>query len=144
CWVTRVSDLSPLVGMKLTGFSCNGSRVTDLSPLRGMPLKDLGCDFKPERDTDILRSFKTLEIINQKPAAEFWKDVEAQPAFDVWLKQVAALPAEKQVEAVAAKLKERNPGFDGKVSHTVEGGVVTELTFRTNNVTDLAPVRALV
>ena len=34
---------------------------------------------------------------------------------DAWLKQVAALPAEKQVEAVAKKLKELNPDFDGKV-----------------------------
>ena len=41
-----------------------------------MPLKDLDCDFKPERDTELLRSIKTLETINGKPAAEFWKEVE--------------------------------------------------------------------
>ena len=109
-----------------------------------MPLKEIWCDFKPERDAEILRSIKTLEKINGKPAAEFWKDVEAQQtAFDAWLKQVAALPAEKQVEAVAAKLKELNPGFDGKVTHTIENGVVTELQFLTDNVTDISPVRAL-
>src|SRR5581483_6611542 len=51
--------------------------------------------------------------------------------------------AEKQVQEVAAKLKERNPGFDGKVKHKVEVGVVTELDFRTDNVTDISPVRAL-
>jgi serine/threonine protein kinase/Leucine-rich repeat (LRR) protein len=62
---------------------------------------------------------------------------------DAWLKAVAALPAEKQVEAVAAKLKERNPGFDGKVTPTIDQGVVTELTFVTDAVTDIAPVRAL-
>ena len=62
---------------------------------------------------------------------------------DAWLKQVAALPAEKQVEAVAAKLKERNPGFDGKVTPKIEDGVVTELQFLTDNVTDISPVRAL-
>ena len=32
------------------------------------------------------------------------------------MKDVAALPAEKQVEAVAKKLQELNPGFDGKVT----------------------------
>ena len=64
-------------------------------------------------------------------------------AFDQWLKESAALPAEKQVEAVAAKLKERNPGFDGKVTPKIENGVVTGLEFLTDNVTDISPVRAL-
>ena len=48
-------------------------------------------------------------------------------AFDEWVKKTAALPADKQVEAVAAKLKDRNPGFDGNVTPTVENGVVTGL-----------------
>jgi hypothetical protein len=29
-------------------------------------------------DTEILRSIKTLEKINNKPAAEFWKEVDAK------------------------------------------------------------------
>jgi WD40 repeat protein len=62
---------------------------------------------------------------------------------DAWLKQVAALPAEKQVEEVAAKLKELNPGFDGKVTPSIENGVVTGLVFSTEDVTDISPVRAL-
>jgi hypothetical protein len=41
-----------------------------------MPLKELGCDFLPERDAEIVRSIKTLEKINGKPAAEFWKEVD--------------------------------------------------------------------
>ena len=36
------------------------------------------------------------------------------PAFQQWMKDVAAMPAEKQVEAVSKKLKELNPGFDGQ------------------------------
>jgi len=75
---TRVSDLSPLKGMPLTTLVFNGTRVSDLSPLKGMPLKDLSFDFKPERDAEILRSIKTLEKINGKPAAEFWKDVDGK------------------------------------------------------------------
>jgi uncharacterized membrane protein len=51
------------------------TKVTDLSLLRGMPLKELTCDFRPERDAEILRSIKTLEKINHKPVAQFWKDV---------------------------------------------------------------------
>ncbi len=78
CDRTEVSDLSPLKGMKLEDFTCNDTKVVDLSPLRRMPLKALWCDFEPERDTELLRSIKTLETINGKPAAEFWKDAAAQ------------------------------------------------------------------
>jgi len=41
-----------------------------------MPLQVLFCDFKPERDAAILRPLKTLEKINDKPAREFWKEVD--------------------------------------------------------------------
>jgi hypothetical protein len=47
-----------------------------------MPLTNLNCDFQPERDAAILRSIKTLEQINAKPAAEFWKEVDAQKPAD--------------------------------------------------------------
>ena len=38
------------------------------------------------------------------------------PAFQQWMKTVAAMPAEKQVEAVVKKLREFNPDFDGETS----------------------------
>ena len=66
-----------------------------------------------------------------------------QAAFETWRKQVAALPAEKQVGAVAARLKELNPGFDGKVTPKITNDVVTELQFCVDDVTDLSPLRAL-
>ncbi len=62
-----------------------------------------------------------------------------------WLKQVAALPPAKQVEAVAARLKERNPGFDGKVTlDKIEDSMVTEIKLSASNVTDISPLQALV
>jgi Leucine-rich repeat (LRR) protein len=57
---------------KLTRLSIGETKVTDLSLLKGIPLKELYCEFRPERDAEILRSIKTLEKINDKPAAEFW------------------------------------------------------------------------
>ena len=63
--------------MQLTHLKYDGTQVTDLSPLRDMPLKKVWVTFKPQRDTQILRSLKTLETINDKPAAEFWKEVDA-------------------------------------------------------------------
>jgi serine/threonine protein kinase len=59
-----------------------------------------------------------------------------------WERAVAALPATKQAEAVAARLKELNPGFDGRVQPTIENGAVTGLAFETEHVRDIAPVRA--
>jgi tRNA A-37 threonylcarbamoyl transferase component Bud32 len=73
------------------------------------------------------------------------------PAFQQWMKTVAALPAEKQVDAVAKKLMELNPGFDGEIWDNeykgppkIESGIVTEIGFHANHVTDISPVRALV
>jgi hypothetical protein len=43
-----------------------------------MPLKDIYCDFQRERDAEFLRSFTSLEKINGKPAAEFWKEVDGK------------------------------------------------------------------
>lgn len=39
------------------------------------------------------------------------------PAFPQWVKDVQAMPAEKQLEAVSKKLVELSPGFDGKLFH---------------------------
>ncbi|HEY7423478.1 MAG TPA: protein kinase [Gemmataceae bacterium] len=75
---TKVSDLSPLKGMPLSYLYCDKTPVSDLSPLKGMPLTFLRCDFNPERDAALLRSIKSLREINEKPAEEFWKEVDAK------------------------------------------------------------------
>jgi hypothetical protein len=66
------------------------------------------------------------------------------------VKETQALPAEKQIEAVSKKLMELNPGFhwalsdfDTKAPPKIEDGIVTELGFWADAVTDLSPVRAL-
>ncbi|MCX6906991.1 MAG: DUF1080 domain-containing protein [Verrucomicrobia bacterium] len=73
------------------------------------------------------------------PAAQF----TSGGAADAFTKEVAVLPAEQQVARVVAKLKELNPKFDGKETHKVEAGAVTELAISTTGVTDITPVRAL-
>lgn len=70
CNYTPVRDLTPLHGMPLIKLSCKATQVSDLSPLQGMPLKTLVCDFRLDRDAATLRSIKTLEKINDKPAHE--------------------------------------------------------------------------
>jgi serine/threonine protein kinase/Leucine-rich repeat (LRR) protein len=73
------------------------------------------------------------------------------PAFQQWVKATQALPAEKQIEAVSKKLMELNPGFDGKLTGsegkgtpTIKNGVVMILNFRSDDISDISPVRALV
>ena len=56
---------------------------------------------------------------------------------------MTALSAAEQVRAVGARLKELNPNFDGALVPTIEKGVVRELAFNTDDVTDLSPVRGL-
>jgi len=56
---------------------------------------------------------------------------------------VAAMPAERQLDFVVNKLKELNPAFDGKYSHRIEAGALTELAVSTVGVTDLTPLGLL-
>jgi hypothetical protein len=66
------------------------------------------------------------------------------PLDPAWLDKVAKLPAREQDEAVKAELMKRNPGTDEKIAtFSIEAGVVREMEFRTLNVTDISPLRAL-
>lgn len=73
CNNTQVADLTPLKGLPLVGLECAGTPVTDLSPVQGLPLKWLACPIPSERNARVLQTIKSLETINGKPAAEFWK-----------------------------------------------------------------------
>jgi formylglycine-generating enzyme required for sulfatase activity len=63
------------------------------------------------------------------------------PFTDADVKQIAALPPVEQVEEVRKELMRRNPGFDGKVEHKIEGGIVTEIRLLPDKVTDISPIR---
>ncbi|MBM3891924.1 MAG: hypothetical protein FJ388_22650, partial [Verrucomicrobia bacterium] len=67
----------------------------------------------------------------------------ALPRDDAFIKKVAGLPADQQLAAVVAKLKELNPNFDGKEAHKIEGGAVTEFGTSSVGVTDITPLKAL-
>ena len=60
-----------------------------------------------------------------------------------YLRAVAALPPEQQVQRVIDRLRDANPGFDRRYTHKVEGGRVTELAFESDAVADLSPLQAL-
>ncbi len=75
------------------------------------------------------------------PAKQAAPPVRAVDA--AFIAEVAAAPAEQQVRLVVAKLKELNPGYDGKESHQLEAGRVTALTLPAISIRDLTPIRAL-
>lgn len=75
---TRVTDLTPLKGMRLNHLQCYDTRVSDLSPLKSMPLEFLWIpEVSPEK-LEVLRGIESLKTINDKPAAEFWKQIDAR------------------------------------------------------------------
>ena len=81
---------------------------------------------------------EVVRISREPPSAPF--DAADSAA---WERRVAALPAEEQVKAVADRLRELNPDFDGKLTHGITGGNVVAVKFSSDHVTNIAPVRAL-
>ena len=62
-----MTDLSPLKGMPLPLLSLLGCpKVKDLGLLRGMP------------GLDVVRNMSRLTTIDNKPAAQFWKEHDAK------------------------------------------------------------------
>ena len=75
---TNVTNLVPLENMQLSDLFVSRTKVSDLTPIKKMPLKMIECDpLVAQRNAEILRSIPTLDRINEKPAAEFWKEVDA-------------------------------------------------------------------
>jgi hypothetical protein len=168
-----VPDLSPLKGMPLEELYCHQTLIMDLSPLAGMKLKRLSFTPNPElKGLSAIRQMDSLAEIGTAhdkliSSNEFWKQFDegaitspedskpvtnvSSPEFQKWMKDVQSLRAEDQIEAVRKRLIELNPGFDGKLtdrwyanSPVIENGIVTTMTLVTDEVTDVAPVRALV
>jgi WD40 repeat protein len=81
----ELTDLSPLRGLKslktltLRGSAPGKSRLRDLSPLKELPLEQLQYDFRGQEDRAVAQSLKTLQRINGRPAADFWKEQASKP-----------------------------------------------------------------
>jgi tricorn protease-like protein/Leucine-rich repeat (LRR) protein len=153
CPYTEVSDLTPLTELPIAILNIHRTSVTDLTPLEKMPLKSLWLDLKQYQGIEFIRVMKKLGTVNDKPAAEFWKEYDAKvgpppqgfaPLDGDWLKAVREMKPEEQVQAVVEELKRRNPGYDGKVTPVIGEGAVTGLNFEAEVVLlDLTPMQAL-
>lgn len=76
---TNISDLTPLRKMKtLHRLYCNGCPITDFRPIAQLPLRQIRGDFILERDESVLRSIKSLQMINGLPVKDFWQQPTRQ------------------------------------------------------------------
>ncbi len=92
-----LSDLTPLEGLKLKELCIDGTRASDLALLKSFPLTVLNLDYRPDREA-LLRSLKGLARINNKPAAQFWKEVDGQGAPPVESLADASFPRDPFVQ----------------------------------------------
>ncbi|MBS0203432.1 MAG: protein kinase [Planctomycetes bacterium] len=81
CTSSALSDLSPLAGKQLLSLDIQGTKVTDIRIVADMPLRFFFFAYKPSNDAHreflkVLRSIKSLETIDFKPATEFLKNVD--------------------------------------------------------------------
>jgi hypothetical protein len=76
CGETPITDLAPLKGLPLEELNVRGIKAADPTVLQTLPLKKITLDFRLEKDGPWLRQVKTLETINNQPAAAFWRAVD--------------------------------------------------------------------
>ncbi len=91
----------------------------------------------------VTKNGRQVVRVSQEPVPPDAKVATRSADATAWERVVAALSAAEQVKAVGARLKELNPSFDGALVPTIENGVVRELGFNTDDVTDISPVRGL-
>ncbi|SFJ33247.1 PEGA domain-containing protein [Planctomicrobium piriforme] len=146
--VIQVSDAEGKIEVTRQGGQTPVSISVDPGQHRLKVEKDgfvvFGRDFEIAAGKQQTITAKLLPLTPPAPAAVSSPvtDLKAPVTFEQWLKEVPFLPAESQVEAVRKKLVELNPDFDGKVTPMIEGGIVTEFRFYSDNITDISPVQA--
>src|SRR5262249_51566290 len=95
------------------------------------------------KDGKVVRQELVTVNRNGRQIVRISQEAPVVTAADAWEKSVAALPVEKQVEAVERRLRELNPEFRGNVESGIRDGKVVWLRFLSDRVTDISPVRAL-
>ena len=81
-WAVRVRQRSPLTDPPAIGTpldTVTQTPVTDLTPLKNLKLTEIRLDPKNiKAGLDVIRNMKTLSVINQMDAKEFWRTFGAR------------------------------------------------------------------
>jgi serine/threonine-protein kinase len=79
----------------------------------------------------------------RKPKDQTAEEKKAEAEFKQWLATARKMPANEQVAAVEAKLKELNPGYTGGLKWNIADGKVLALNIESDLIADLRPLQAL-
>lgn len=160
-------DITPLMGFtKLKTLEIiGGMPYLDISFTKHFSLEELYCDDRILlKNIATLKNMPSLKRVNGHPVDEYLDYVvhegpnhfakpklppipwDVTPEQQAFFDHVATLPAEEQAEAVAQKLMEANPGFDGKFEKIIRNGQVVGFRCHTDKITnpttDVWPIRA--
>ena len=125
-WKSRLSDLSPLKGMKLKWLTCVAPKLADLTPLKDMPLTYLNCGGTKVSDLSPLKGMKLdmllcsntlvsdLSLLKDMPLKELFCDFKPERDADLLrsIKTLATINYQSAAEfwkEVDAKLLEKKP-----------------------------------
>lgn len=160
--VTEATDVTDVGGVVLRFFSPEGTLVVEVDDpgvrvaidgddmvitgagVREIRLKTGQHHIEASKDGKVVRKELVTIERNGRQLLRVHRESPPTPAkTDDWMNSVAALPAAEQVQAVIARLRQLNPNFNGDATPTITDNVVTGLAIRTDQVSDLSPIRAL-
>ncbi|MBI3865937.1 MAG: protein kinase [Planctomycetia bacterium] len=81
---SKLSDLSPIAGMKLAGLVCHGTEIASLEPVRGMPLTKLDIGNTPIADLSPLKGMPLTELKMGWTAVTDLSPIEGMPLSVFW------------------------------------------------------------
>src|SRR5262249_31781995 len=134
--IVEVDD--PAVSIKIDGsdlvITGTGAREIRLQPGRYTVQASKNGKIVCRELVNVTRSGRQVVRVSQEPLPPDTKAEERSSNASARERSLAAIPAGEQVQAVADRLKELNPGFNGAVAPTIENGVVTGLKLATDHV----------
>jgi Leucine-rich repeat (LRR) protein len=143
--IVEVDDPGVSVKVEGSGVVITGAGAREIRLLPGRYSVEASKNGKLVRHelVSVTKNGRQVVRVSQEPPPPAAKAAPRSADESAWERVVAALSATEQVKAVRARLKELNPSFDSPLVPVIEDGVVRELEFNTDDVTDISPVRAL-
>jgi serine/threonine protein kinase/Leucine-rich repeat (LRR) protein len=143
--VVEVDDPGVSVKVEGSGVVITGAGAREIRLVPGRYTVEASKNGKLVRHelVNVAKNGRQVVRVSQEPPPPAAKAAPRSADESAWERVVAALSATEQVKAVRARLKELNPNFDSPLVPVIEDGVVRELAFSTDDVTDVSPVRVL-
>jgi eukaryotic-like serine/threonine-protein kinase len=135
--VVEVDDPAVSVAIDGTEVVITGAGV------REVRLKPGAYNVRASKQGQLVRSELISISRNGREIVTIRQETGPSAAALAWEETVARLPAKTQAREVERRLRELNPEFRGMVGSLIKDGVVWQVGFLTDRITDLSPLRAL-